>query len=184
MKLQLIKLATMSALVLSVTACGYAGMRMGGMDMVPHGPSASSQLDARSGSGVTGSVRFMEHGDHVMVRVTASGLTPGQLHGFHIHDKGDCSAPDATSAGGHFNPTGKPHGAQDGDHHGGDMPALQADANGQVSVTFHLAGVTVSDGPTSIMGRGVIIHKDPDDYKTQPTGNAGARLACGVIVKS
>lgn len=187
MKLRITKLATMSALVLSVTACGYAGMgkmQMGGMGMMPHGPGASSQLEARSGSGVTGNVRFMQHGDHVMVRVTASGLAPGQAHGFHIHDKGDCSAPDALSAGGHFNPTGKPHGAPDETRHGGDMPALKADANGQVSTSFHLTGVTVSDGPTSIMGRSVIIHKDPDDYKTQPTGNSGARIACGVIVKS
>lgn len=177
MKSLCIKLTTMSALLLSVAACSHMGMQQ-------HGPSASSQLEARSGSTVTGTVKLMQRGDHVMAMVNVSGLKPGQEHGFHIHDKGDCSAPDGISTGGHFNPTGKPHGSQDADHHGGDMPALKADANGKASTKFHLTGVTVADGPTSIMGRGIIVHKDPDDYKTQPTGNSGARIACGVIVKA
>lgn len=155
----------------------------GGMQHQHGGPQAASTLSARSGSQVSGTVRFAQHGDHVMVNVDVSGLQPGREHGFHIHDKGDCSAPDALSAGGHFNPTGKPHGAQDADHHGGDMPALKADAAGRAVAHFHLTGVTLADGPTSIVGRSLIVHKDPDDYKTQPTGNSGARMACGLISK-
>ena len=87
------------------------------------------------------------------------------------------------SAAGHFNPTGKPHGAHGhGDHHAGDIPSLMADANGVANVNFESNTITLMDGQsTNIIGRGVIVHKDPDDYKTQPTGNSGARLACGVI---
>lgn len=158
-----------------LTACAH----MGGQ-----GPSASASLQPRSGSSVTGTAQFTQSGDKVLVRVQVSGLQPGQEHGFHIHDKGDCSAPDAMSAGGHFNPTAKPHGPQDGEHHGGDLPALKADASGKAVESFSVTGVTVAPGPTSIVGRSLIVHKDPDDYKTQPTGNSGARLACGVITAS
>ena len=113
-----------------------------------------------------------------------TGLAPGG-HGFHIHEKGDCSAPDAMSAGGHFNPTGKPHGAPDvADHHAGDMQMLQADASGNATLTTDLTGLGIGSGPADIVGKAVIVHKDADDYKTQPTGNSGARVACGVINKS
>lgn len=148
------------------------------------GPQARVQLEPRSGSNVRGTLRFTQHGDHLMVTADVSGLQPGQEHGFHIHEKGDCSAPDAMSAGGHFNPAGQPHGPQGAAHHGGDMPSLKADAAGNAKATFHLTGVTLGDGPTGIAGRAVIVHKDPDDYQTQPTGNSGARLACGLVVKS
>lgn len=168
----------LSVATLSLTACG------GMMAHHQHGPSATSTLEARSGSSVSGTVKFLQHGDHVMATVDVAGLKPGQEHGFHIHDKGDCSSPDGMSAGGHFNPTAKPHGPQASDHHGGDMPALKADASGKATATFHLTGVTVADGPTSIVGRSLIVHKDPDDYTTQPTGNSGARVACGVIAKA
>jgi superoxide dismutase, Cu-Zn family len=145
------------------------------------GPKAKADLQATRGNGVTGTVMFHEHGDHVMVHAIVSGLKPNQEHGFHVHEKGDCSSGDGVSAGGHFNPTGKPHGAPGGDHHAGDLPALKADAQGRVDVKFHLAGVTLKAGPTSLVGRGLIVHADPDDYKTQPTGNSGPRIACAVI---
>jgi Cu-Zn family superoxide dismutase len=164
-------------LTATLVLAGCAGMGMSG-------PSATSKLEARRGSSVAGTVQFAQHGDHVMVRAEISGLKPGQEHGFHIHDKGDCTAPDGMSAAGHFNPTAKPHGPQESAHHGGDMPALRADADGKVVVRFHLEGVTVADGPTSIVGRSLIVHRDPDDYKTQPTGNSGARIACGLITKA
>lgn len=169
------KLTALSGLCLTVAACGSMGHG---------GPSASSRLEARSNSSASGTVSFTQQGDHVMARVDVSGLNPGQEHGFHIHDKGDCSAPDGMSAAGHFNPSAKPHGPQGSEHHGGDMPALKADAYGKATASFHLTGVTVTEGANSIVGRSVIVHKDPDDYKTQPTGNSGARIACGVIVKS
>ena len=145
--------------------------------------SASAQLNPTQGNKVSGTVTFTQSGDKIRVAAEVSGLTPG-LHGFHIHEKGDCSAPDGTSAGGHFNPAGKPHGNPDqGEHHGGDMLQLVADANGNARQMSYIDGVTLADGPASIIGRGVIVHAAPDDYKTQPTGNSGARQACGVIVR-
>ncbi|HTP47013.1 MAG TPA: superoxide dismutase family protein [Casimicrobiaceae bacterium] len=141
-------------------------------------------LAPTAGNTAAGSVSFAQKGDKVTVTAKISGLSPGG-HGFHIHEKGDCSAPDAMSAGGHFNPTGKAHGNPDSpDHHAGDMPMLQADASGNASLTAELSGVSIGTGSADIIGKSVIVHKDADDYKTQPTGNSGARLACGVISKS
>ncbi len=167
--------ATLGASVLLLTACGH---------LASPGHGASTTLQPRSGSAANGQASFKQQGDQVLVRVEVAGLTPGQEHGLHIHDKGDCSAPDAMSAGGHFNPTGKPHGPQNADHHGGDLPALKADASGKARAEFSVMGVTVAPGPASIVGRALVVHKDPDDYKTQPTGNSGARIACGVIAAS
>jgi len=114
----------------------------------------------------------------------AEGLKPNQDHGFHIHDKGDCSSGDGVSAGGHFNPAGKPHGAHDSaERHAGDLPSLKADAAGRVDVKFELAGIAVGSGAADVVGRGLIVHAMPDDFKTQPTGNSGARIACGVITR-
>ena len=117
----------------------------------------------------------------VVVMAEIAGLAPNQQHGFHVHENGDCSSGDGMSAGGHFNPDGKPHGPPGAPHHAGDMPSLVADANGNASAAFLLDDVSVAPGPKSVVGRGLIVHKDPDDYKSQPTGNAGARLACAVI---
>mgnify|MGYP000848927306 FL=1 len=143
--------------------------------------SAEAVLKPTQGNTANGTVTYRQDGDNVVVTARVSGLTPG-ADGFHIHDKGDCSAPDATSAGGHFNPTAKPHGHPDhADHHGGDMPQLMADASGNASLSATLAGLTIGDGASNIVGRGVIVHAAPDDFKTQPTGNSGARVACGVI---
>ncbi|HJW11641.1 MAG TPA: superoxide dismutase family protein, partial [Albitalea sp.] len=88
---------------------------------------------------------------------------------------------DGMSAGGHFNPSAKPHGPQDGEHHAGDMPALKADANGNANAAFQLSGVSLGSGTADLAGHGLIVHAQPDDYKTQPTGNSGGRIACGVI---
>jgi Cu-Zn family superoxide dismutase len=147
----------------------------------PLAPRASAHLSARSNTKVSGTIDFKQVGDSIEVKVFAHRLKPNQQHGFHIHEVGDCNSPDGTSAGGHFNPTSKPHGTQDDDHHAGDMPGLMADSNGVAQTTFVLKNLTLADGPMSIMGRSVILHRDPDDYKTQPTGNSGARIACGVI---
>ena len=146
-----------------------------------YGPSAEAVLKPTAGSNVAGTVNFRGEGGSVVVTARVSGLTPG-AHGFHIHEKGDCSAPDATSAGGHFNPSGKAHGhPEHGDHHAGDMPQLVADASGNASLTATLTTVSIGAGAADIVGRGVIVHAAPDDFKTQPTGNSGARVACGVI---
>lgn len=143
--------------------------------------SANVSLLARSGSNVTGKVSFREADGKLRVEAQVAGLTPGE-HGFHIHELGDCSAPDATSAGGHFNPAGKAHGSLgSAEHHGGDMPNLVADAKGEAHYRAELSGLSLR-GPNGIFGRSVIIHADPDDYKSQPAGNAGKRVACGIIV--
>lgn len=149
--------------------------------MTPSSPKATATLAPTAGNRASGTVTFTSNADRVRVVARVSGLTPGP-HGFHIHEKGDCSAADAMSAAGHFNPTNKPHGnPAAGEHHGGDMPMLEADASGNATVDVTLDTVTLGSGPNGIVGRAVIVHKDPDDYKTQPTGNSGARVACGVI---
>jgi Cu-Zn family superoxide dismutase len=184
-------LLILSAAVLALSGCssmkdGFGAMKegMGSMRdrMMGDGPSATAKLEATKGNATSGTVTFKQHGDHVMVHARISGLRPFGEHGFHVHEKGDCSSGDGMGTGGHFNPTGKPHGAPDADHHAGDMPALKADVEGKAEARFHLAGVTLGDGgPTDLAGRGLIVHAGPDDYKTQPTGNSGARIACGVI---
>jgi Cu-Zn family superoxide dismutase len=169
-------------LVGALAAAGLLSACAGG---IPAGrvDGASAQMAPTQGNKVSGTVTFSQAGDKIRVAAELSGLTPG-LHGFHIHEKGDCSAPDGTSAGGHFNPTSKPHGnPEQGEHHGGDMLQLVADANGVARQMSYIQGVSLADGPTSIIGRSVIVHAAPDDYKTQPTGNSGARQACGVIVR-
>ena len=131
-------------------------------------------------SGVSGSVVFTKADGGVRVQGKLSGLKEG-AHGFHVHEFGDCSAPDGASAGGHFNPTGEPHaGPHDASRHAGDMGNITAAADGTASVDY-VDPRLAFDGPTSVLGRGVIVHANPDDFKTQPTGNAGGRLACGVI---
>ncbi len=147
-----------------------------------HGRHAMAELNPASGSNVRGTVHFYETSKGVRVVAKVTGLTPGE-HGFHIHEKGDCSAPDASSAGGHFNPTGAKHGGpKDAERHAGDFGNIVADASGVANfktVDFHIS----FDGPNSIIGRGVIVHANPDDLKSQtPTpGNAGKRVACGNI---
>ena len=140
---------------------------------------AIAVLHAASGSNVTGTVTFTKTSDGVEVVADVSGLTPGK-HGFHIHEFGDCSAADATSAGGHFNPMHKAHGAPDAaEHHAGDLGNLEADASGKAHLTLKDKAMTMS-GENSIIGHGVIVHAKEDDL-SQPVGNAGGRLACGVI---
>ncbi|MDZ7811981.1 MAG: superoxide dismutase family protein [Ideonella sp.] len=145
------------------------------------GAMAVASLGPTQGSAVMGVVMFHEKDGHLMVHAKVSGLKPNAEHGFHVHEKGDCASTDGTSAGGHFNPDGKPHGPQDGARHVGDMPALKSDAKGMADQKFMLHGPTLAAGPASIVGRSLIVHFGPDDYKTQPTGNSGARIACGVI---
>ena len=145
------------------------------------GPSAVATMEPTAGNTTRGRVTFTPKGNKVMVTANLSGMTPGN-HGFHVHEKGDCSAADGMSAGGHFNPLGKPHAAPSTmDRHAGDMPMLVADAAGNAALTVELDVIAVGAGVTDVIGKSVIVHKDSDDFKTQPTGNSGARVACGVI---
>jgi Cu-Zn family superoxide dismutase len=142
---------------------------------------AEAILEARSGSQVMGKVSFTQSGDRLRIDAKVSGLTPGE-HGFHVHEAGDCSAADATSAKGHFNPAGKSHGHHGSpEHHAGDMPNLVADAAGNAVISAELTQLTLVEGASGILGRSVVIHADPDDYKSQPAGNSGKRIACGTI---
>jgi Cu-Zn family superoxide dismutase len=149
----------------------------------PGTAGATATLRPTQGQQVAGDVRFVQTGpDDIEVTATVTGLTPNQEHGFHIHEVGDCSAPDAMSAKGHFNPAAHSHGNPAGSmHHAGDMPNLKADASGRAQARFIVHGVTIGPGASSIAGRGLIVHAKPDDYASQPAGNAGARLGCGVI---
>ena len=152
--------------------------------MEPSRNEAVADLAPTAGNTARGSVTFSEKEDRVLVIAKVSGLTPGN-HGFHIHEKGDCSAPDAMSAGGHFNPMNKPHAHPSiPDRHTGDMPMLVADASGNATLTAELTLMRIGSGANDIVGKGVIVHKDPDDFTTQPTGNSGGRVACGVIRKA
>ena len=177
-----------AVLALALAGCAVPGSEhqheksgaMGGMGMMG-GRMAVASLTPTQGNQVRGLVMFHEMDGHLMVHAKLSGLAPNSEHGFHVHETGSCASTDGSSAGGHFNPDGKPHGPQGAAHHAGDLPALKADANGVVDQKFMLAGPTIADGPASLVGRSVIVHAQADDYITQPTGNSGARVACGVI---
>ncbi len=142
---------------------------------------AKAELAPASKSKVKGTIEFKEVDGGVEVIATVEGLKAGD-HAYHVHEKGDCSAPDGTSAGGHFNPSSHKHGSPDGaEHHEGDFGNLTAGKDGKATKTFVMKGITLADGPTSIVGKGFIVHEKADDFQTQPTGNAGSRVACGVI---
>ncbi|HVT45997.1 MAG TPA: superoxide dismutase family protein [Thermoanaerobaculia bacterium] len=144
------------------------------------GLTATAVIEPRSGSNVSGTVSFVERADgSVTATVLLEGLTPG-AHGFHVHEKGDCTAPDASSAGPHFSSGDHPHGPPGVTSHAGDLGNVTADANGKVSTTIITESLTVSPGSRSVVGRAVVIHADPDDLKSQPAGNAGARIGCGI----
>lgn len=133
-------------------------------------------------SGVAGELRFDVDNGGVRVTGSFTGLKPGATHAFHIHEFGNCTAADASSAGGHFNPAAAAHGNREGggEHHAGDIPNQVAGSDGVAVVDQRLEGLQIG-GDVDIIGRGVIVHADADDYTTQPTGNAGGRIACGVI---
>lgn len=143
---------------------------------------ASAELQPTQGNEVHGKVSFVKEENGIKVTADIEGLKPGK-HGFHIHEAGDCSAPDGSSAGGHFNPTHKNHGApMDSVRHAGDLGNLEAGKDGKAHLEW-LDTLITFEGTNSIIGRSVIVHEKADDFKTQPTGNAGGRLACGVIAK-
>jgi superoxide dismutase, Cu-Zn family len=140
---------------------------------------AAANLEPKSGSRVTGTVMFTKMGNEVQVVADIQNLTPGK-HGFHLHEKGDCSAADASSAGGHFNPTHQHHGGPNtAERHVGDLGNLEADASGKAHLDWK--GKMNLSGADSIIGKSVVVHEKADDLKTDPAGNSGARIACGVI---
>ena len=175
---------------LMAAGCASTGTGGSASDDAAAKPAASStakqatvKLAPASGSLASGMLTLKPMGDGVHITGEIGGLTAGGTHGFHIHEKGDCSAADATSAGGHFNPGAQPHGrAGQGAHHAGDADNLVADGKGVAKVNVHQSGVTLGGGAANdIAGRAVIVHAKADDYTSQPTGDAGGRIACGVI---
>ena len=165
------KLVLLSLLVLVAAACASMAT----------GPSAVATLAPTSGQTAAGTVRLTQTADgSVDVQVDLTGVPPG-VHGFHIHEKGDCGD-NGNAAGGHFNPAGTPHGAPNTPpHHAGDFGNVTANDAGEVRTRFNTRSVTVEAGTSSAVGHAIILHANPDDLKTQPTGNAGGRIACGVV---
>lgn len=142
---------------------------------------AIAVLQATAGNDVTGTVTFTQVETGVRVQATVNGLEPNKEHGFHVHEFGDVSAPDGTAAGGHFNPEAMDHGGPDAKmRHVGDLGNIKADANG-IGVYDRIDTKLALHGPNSILGRGLIVHEGTDDLESQPTGNAGARIAQAVI---
>jgi superoxide dismutase, Cu-Zn family len=165
--------------VLAVTGCALLTAACATGE--PDGPGATAIVRPASGSQVHGEARFTQVGSRVRVTADFAGLSPG-AHGFHIHEKGDCSAADAMSTGGHFNPQVKKHGAPNApERHAGDLGNLTADEYGKATLALMVDGISVGKGADGIIGRGLIVHANADDLKTDPTGNAGGRYGCGVI---
>jgi Cu-Zn family superoxide dismutase len=176
MKGKTITALTFSAAAALVLSGGASSAR------APEGSQAKATIEAKSDSTVTGTATFTELSTGgVRAHVHIEKAPPG-THGLHIHEKGDCSDPKAVSAGGHFNPGGMPHsGPMDMKRHAGDLGNIEikADGTGDLDITSDL--LTVKAGPNSVVGRSVVFHEKADDFKTQPTGNAGGRFGCGVI---
>ena len=167
------------ALTVVFSICSFAQMNHSQMS-APKITKAGAVLHPTKGKNVYGWVTFevVEKGVRVVAEIT--GLTPGK-HGFHIHEFGDCSSDDGSAAGGHFNPTAMPHSMPMSDkRHVGDLGNILADKDGRATLDYIDPMLTL-EGATSILGRGVIAHEKEDDLTTQPTGDAGGRLACGVV---
>ena len=167
------RFAALAAVALTSAACTETLLG-------PKTDQAVAVIHPTTGNSVSGTVTFTNESGRVRVVAHVTGLTPGD-HGFHIHEFGDCSGGDGKTAGGHFNPTGVDHGGPDAAvRHVGDLGNITADARGHATMN-RLDAVIKLQGDHSIVGRAVIVHAGADDFTTQPTGGAGARVACGVI---
>ncbi len=174
-------LATTTAVALLALA-GCAGSMQGHQAPDLQAPSATAELKPTRGHQARGAVHFTQMGDKVHIKGEIKGLQPNAEHGFHVHEKGDCSSGDGKSAGGHFNPHNTQHGmAMGAEHHTGDLPSLTADAKGTARIDVKISGPRVGSGMNDIVGRGLVVHQDRDDFMSQPAGNAGERVACAVI---
>jgi superoxide dismutase, Cu-Zn family len=187
-KINLMKTFKMLYVLMAILFAGAMGTNVSGQmqGMKMDKPDAGIQgaicvLYPTQGSTVSGTVTFTKTEGGIKVVADLQGFQGAGKHGFHIHEYGDCSAPDGTSAGGHYNPAMMSHGAPtDKTRHEGDMGNIEADASGKAHLEYVDPMLTFT-GPNSIIGRSIIVHKNEDDMKTQPTGNAGPRVACGVI---
>lgn len=186
----------LTALCLAMAGCSQRSAPVGDADSAPPPPTSLPDVQAAPAEGaavavlagtvespVRGELHLASDADGVRVTGEIAGLQPGSEHGFHVHEHGDCSAPDASSAGGHFNPGDAPHGGpQATARHLGDLPNIRANEDGTADVNALVAGATLNDGgPNNLVGKAFIVHAKADDYASQPSGDAGARLACGVV---
>ncbi len=180
MTIRLLSLTTLLALPLILIGCNGAGMEYGAG--LPDADRAVAVLHGTEGNpDVHGTVTFTSTDEGVRVVAEVHGLNPNGKHGFHIHEWGDCTAPDATSAGGHYNPEGHPHGLPpQTPRHAGDLGNLQADEDGNAHYDLTVDNITIAGRRNPIIGRSVIVHAGEDDG-SQPLGDAGPRIACGVI---
>jgi len=146
------------------------------------GPPAKT-TGKKAAKQVGGNLQLVTGTAGVLITGQITGLAPNTTHGFHVHETGDCSAPDFKSAGGHFNPDNAMHGDPASTmHHLGDIPNIKSDAKGVATVNATITGATLNDGgPHDLVGKALIVHAKKDDYKTQPSGDSGDRIACGVI---
>lgn len=143
---------------------------------------AVAHIKPVQGQTVKGDVWFFQRGDSVKVVAELEGLPPNSTHGFHIHEKGDLSAPDLSSAGAHYNPDAKPHAGMDTEmRHAGDFGNVKSDASGRVHFEAEVTNISVNGKTNPVVGRSVIVHAKADDLKTQPSGDSGARIGGGVI---
>jgi superoxide dismutase, Cu-Zn family len=146
-------------------------------------PAAKALVESRSGSTVTGTALFTPVEGGVRVQLSVEGAAPGE-HGVHLHEKGDCTDPKAASAGGHFNPGGMHHGGlTTGERHGGDFGNLVAGADGKGSIDVVAKGLSLEGAADGVVGKAIVVHEKTDDQKTDPSGNSGARVGCGVVAK-
>ncbi len=167
-------LASAAAIAALLTACASTDRAT---------PVAEAIIKPTEGNTISGSLKFFQaNKDTMRVIAQVNGLPPNSERGFHIHENGNCASPDAMSAGGHYNPTAHQHGKAGAESHVGDLPSLMADATGTATLVWETKNLSIGTGlPTDVKGRAVVVHKDKDDYATQPTGNSGARIGCGVI---
>ncbi|MGC1320867.1 MAG: superoxide dismutase family protein [Candidatus Udaeobacter sp.] len=174
----------LKASFIGLVLASFAGLMA--LAQTPAAKSAASSkgisvLHPTAGNKVSGTVTFTPVAGGVQVHAEIAGLTPGK-HGFHVHEFGDCSAADASSAGAHFNPTNQPHAGPDAAaRHEGDMGNVEADASGNAKLDYVDHQISLANDSKSAIGRSVVVHAKPDDLKTQPSGDSGARIACGVI---
>lgn len=186
------RIALFLVVVLCLSACGSGSKQSDEGQTVAEEESTEEQdekntaratMEATSGSKVTGEATFTEEDGAIVFELSVENLEPGE-HAVHLHEKGDCSAEDASSAGGHWNPTMKPHGKRgDGTaFHKGDIANMSVGSDGKGTLKLSVSDWSIG-GPdsTNVIGKSVIVHANPDDFTSQPAGNAGARVSCGVI---
>jgi superoxide dismutase, Cu-Zn family len=188
------RLSALSVALIVVAGCGPAAangpaatqappVAVEPVTVAPAAPLvAVAEMSGPADSTVRGTVTFTQEAGRVRLHAEFTGVPGEGAHGFHLHEKGDCSAPDFSSAGGHFNPGGTPHaGPHDTPRHAGDFGVVPIGPDGRGSLDLDTDLLTVEPGPASVVGRGLILHAAPDDFVTQPSGNSGARIACGVV---